>query len=120
MNLYDTDRQLLGTSMKNVQHRLDALAMVLKTCTGQTCREPWSALHPQGTVSTIAEAVHPQYDEFYATQPKVKFEKCLGGYFLDNEQPTTHDIFVQDVSGQLTQQDMVSTDAWAEYWLVAG
>jgi N-acetylglucosamine-6-sulfatase len=114
-NLYNTSEELLGTSMENVQNRLDALAMVLKTCTGQTCQKPWSALHPKDTVSTIVEAVHPDFNEFYAAQPKVKFEDCLAGYFLDNERPTIHDVF-----GSLTQQSMSNVDAWAEYWMVAG
>lgn len=114
-NLYGTSAELLGTSMKHLENRLDALTMVLKTCSGQRCQEPWRALHPTRPISTIREAVHADFDDFYAAQPKVKFENCLAGYFFDNEHPHFENVF-----GGLTVQGQRDLDAWSEYWMVAG
>ena len=67
--------------------RLDALLMVLKTCTGRTCVRPWDALHPDRTVVSLCEALDPKYDDFYSEQKSVEFTKCEKGYILESEKP---------------------------------
>lgn len=74
---WDTDRLVA---------RLDALLLTLKSCKGATCREPWAALHPQGDVASLAEALDPRFDAFYAEgQEKVSFSACALGYITEYE-----------------------------------
>jgi hypothetical protein len=47
-------------------NRLDALLTVASYCKGQSCRDPWGALHPGGTVHSLVDAMLPNYDSFYA------------------------------------------------------
>ena len=68
-----------------IQDRLDALLLVLKSCAGQTCHRPWNVLHPQGNVSSLPDALHERYDDFYAKQPKIKFAQCDLGLVLEAE-----------------------------------
>ena len=92
-NLYNTNQHLLHVSMQNLQNRLDALALVLKTCAGKTCQDPWSALDPSGETSTLLDALNPKYNSFYQQQNKVKFEHCSQGYFIYNELPINYLTF---------------------------
>lgn len=78
---------LLGTDIGLVIHRLDALMMVLKSCTGETCIEPWKVLHPQGDVTSLSDALGVQFDAFYGEQVKVSFNRCELGYIIDAEGP---------------------------------
>jgi N-acetylglucosamine-6-sulfatase len=80
-------RPLLGRTMDQVVARLDALMMVLKSCVGVQCTQPWQQLHPGGGVSTLAEALRDEYDGFYGMQPKVGFAKCVNGYVVEHEGP---------------------------------
>lgn len=90
-NLYlshkSSPTKLLGTDVAIVIDRLDALMMVLKSCTGLTCIEPWKVLHPQGDVTSLADALTVQYDAFYEEQVKVSFNRCEFGYIIDAEGP---------------------------------
>lgn len=90
-NLYHSHKTspatLLGTNLSVVIHRLDALMMVLKSCTGGTCIEPWKVLHPQGDVTSLSEALTVQFDAFYEEQVKVSFDRCELGYIIDAEGP---------------------------------
>lgn len=71
-----------------VHGRVDALVQVLRTCNGTVCVHPWQKLHPDGNVSTLVDAMDSTYDNFYTQkQVKMKFDKCLDGYFPDNEGP---------------------------------
>ena len=70
---------------KPVQDRLDALLLVLKSCAGSTCHRPWSVFHPQGNVNSLLDALDTRYDDFYAGQPKVKFEWCDLGLIPEAE-----------------------------------
>lgn len=66
--------------------RLDALLLTLKSCAGSTCRRPWAALHPQGDVASLAQALDPRFDAFYAEgQEKVTFSACAPGYITEYE-----------------------------------
>lgn len=53
-NLYD------GANVQLV-NRLDALLVVLKSCRAETCRDPWSVLHPNDdSVKTLKDALNEQ------------------------------------------------------------
>ena len=68
--------------------RLDALLFVLKSCKGSVCTSPWKELHPDGDVSTLADALDKKYDYFYEVeQTRVKFQKCEHGYIPESEGP---------------------------------
>ena len=104
--------------MENLQNRLDALALVLKTCKASTCQIPWLALHPGGRVHTIKDALSPDFDQFYSNQPKVSFADCPAGYFLDQEQPTRYHEFNGSTAGgkRYVSQD----DDYLKWWEIAG
>lgn len=68
-----------------LEDRLDALLFVLKSCKGEECREPWKALHPSGDVHNLRDALHSQYDSFYASLPRVEYDKCERGYIPGSE-----------------------------------
>jgi len=78
---------LLNTPLRKVVPRLDALQLVLKSCRGNSCRDPWTALHPKGDVHSLPQALDPKFDDFYDSQPKVKFSRCDLGYKLEAEGP---------------------------------
>lgn len=59
--------------------------MVMKSCKGKQCTQPWLTLHPGGKVNNLAEALDPRLDSFYANQPKVAFEECHLGYVIAAE-----------------------------------
>lgn len=90
-NLYPTANsspvKLLGHDISIVIHRLDALMMVLKSCTGVTCVEPWKTLHPSGDVANLSDALRVRFDAFYEEQVKVAFSRCELGYIIDAEGP---------------------------------
>lgn len=83
-----------------VAHRLDALLMVLKTCKASACTHPWKVLHPKGDVTTLKDALHPQFDEFYEVQQKrVRFDKCEKGYILESEGPVNVRPYLEGIGG---------------------
>jgi hypothetical protein len=92
-NLYDSKHKILGVSMERLQHRLDALLLVTKTCKGKTCRRQWEALHPNGEVKTLANALDSKFDHFYKKQNKVKWVQCDRGYRIENEMPIEYLAF---------------------------
>lgn len=91
-NLYSADSHdegvlLLGTRLSLVISRLDALMMVLKSCKGGNCIEPWKVLHPQEDVHSLSEALQVRFDSFYRNQAKVAYKRCEPGYIIDSEGP---------------------------------
>ncbi|CAG7922101.1 unnamed protein product [Penicillium olsonii] len=89
-NLWKKDLQeieVLGYAMSEVVPRLDALLMVLKSCKGSECVKPWETLHPDGSVTSLKEALDPKYNAFYHSQPKVSYDRCEYGYEIDAEGP---------------------------------
>lgn len=92
-NIYDTKNRILNVSMEQLHHRLDALLLVTKTCSGKTCRQPWKALHPNGEVQTLTDALDSKFDHFYKDQPKVQWEQCDRAYFIQNEMPIHYMTF---------------------------
>ncbi|KAF5672808.1 arylsulfatase [Fusarium circinatum] len=77
----------LGTTTGQVLNRLDALMLVLKSCKGNTCIEPWKILHPEGGVMSLKDALQAKFNTFYEEQVKVRFERCEYGYLIDAEGP---------------------------------
>lgn len=83
-----------------VVDRLDALLMVLKTCKASACTHPWKVLHPTGDVTSLKEALHPDFDEFYEVQQqRVKFDKCEKGYILESEGPVDVRPYLEGIGG---------------------
>ncbi|KAI1055989.1 hypothetical protein LB506_009256 [Fusarium annulatum] len=78
---------LLGTITGEVLNRLDALMLVLKSCKGNTCIEPWKILHPEGGVASLKDALQAKFNAFYKEQVKVRFDRCEYGYLIDAEGP---------------------------------
>jgi hypothetical protein len=71
-----------------VAARLDSLLLVLKSCKGERCQNPWSALHPDGSVKSLQDAVAAEFDAFYEEeQVKIEYNRCEQGYILDAEGP---------------------------------
>lgn len=79
----------LTSNIPELVLRLDALLLVLKSCKADACINPWNVLHPQGNVKNLADAMNPEYDAFYASQPKVAFSECQPGYIIAAEGPQT-------------------------------
>jgi hypothetical protein len=84
---YTADTRLLGISLPLVIDRLDSLMMVLKSCKGSACIEPWKVLHPQGDVNSLSDALKVRFDTFYEKQTRVSFSRCELGYIIDSEGP---------------------------------
>ncbi|KAJ5129142.1 uncharacterized protein N7515_005181 [Penicillium bovifimosum] len=108
-NLYQTtsqangdEPQILGRSLTQAINRLDALLMVLKSCQGVTCIQPWDVLHPLDPVDTLLDALDEEYDGFYGAQPRVSFSWCDAGYIVAAEGPQV----------PLTSRHGVSWEIW--------
>ncbi|EIN14555.1 Arylsulphatase [Punctularia strigosozonata HHB-11173 SS5] len=67
--------------------RLDALLLVLKSCVGNACINPWKSLHPTGEVRSLEDALKPQYNAYYTQLPRVEFTSCEIGYIIEAEGP---------------------------------
>lgn len=61
--------------------------LVLKSCKGNTCIEPWKILHPEGGVANLKDALQAKFNAFYKEQVKVRFDRCEYGYLIDAEGP---------------------------------
>lgn len=99
-SLQDPSATLFGRDLRVVVDRLDALMMVLKSCKGRTCVEPWKSLHPDGDVGSLDDALESSFDSFYAEQAKVSFSKCELGYIRESEGP----------------QDFMVHEEWKQLW----
>ena len=86
---FQASYMLAGRQFNHILSRLDALLMVLKSCYGKECHEPWKTLHPDSDVKNIRHALHVDFDDFYEEQPKVSFSSCELGYLKDAEGPQT-------------------------------
>ncbi|PNW86422.1 hypothetical protein CHLRE_02g085850v5 [Chlamydomonas reinhardtii] len=67
--------------------RLDALLTVLAYCRGNTCRDPFSRMHPDGAVTNLAAAMDPKYDSLYGAFQKLQYTQCGIYYDPKNERP---------------------------------
>ncbi|KAK6219247.1 hypothetical protein LQW54_002235 [Pestalotiopsis sp. IQ-011] len=100
-NLLDPEKKapstLLGEPLEKVVSRLDSLLFVLKNCKSETCRRPWKALHPAGSVDTLRDALSPRFDTFYAERSRnIVFDRCEMGFLLDAEGPRFDDNQKED------------------------
>ena len=99
---------LAGRPFKHVVTRLDSLLMVLKSCYGKECHQPWKTIHPIANVKNLKYALDPNYDEFYEAQPKVSYSSCELGYLLDAEGPQQVNAFGEELrdSERFTVQEL--------------
>lgn len=67
------EAEVRSDTLVNLQHRLDALLLVLKTCVGDVCRNPWKSVFPDGSVSSLKAALAKSFDGYFADLPKVKY-----------------------------------------------
>lgn len=90
--------------INRLESRLDALLLVLKSCKAKTCHQPWTALHPQGDVTSLPEAMDPKFDEFYQKeQDRVSFDWCDKGYIVAAEGPQSfHTYQRKQLRGELS------------------
>lgn len=78
----------LGVTDRKLATRLDSLVFVLKSCRGDSCREPWAALMPGQGVATLKDALQPRYDDFFEKEvPRVHYTRCEPGYIVAAEGP---------------------------------
>ncbi|KAI1084153.1 alkaline-phosphatase-like protein [Whalleya microplaca] len=68
-------------------NRLDSLLLILKSCKGDSCRNPWNELLPNQQASSLKDAMHSRFDGFFAGLPRVQFNQCEAGYILASEGP---------------------------------
>ena len=88
--------------------------MVTKSCTGSTCRDPWSIIQPPSLrhgkeVETLDDALDPQYDAFYETFQLVTIDECMNYQFAANEGP----FFPSSAEFELGLEYRNSTDNYA-------
>lgn len=86
LNPSSTATTFLCQPLEKVVARLDSLLLVTKSCTGFVCTQPWNALHPQGNVQSLRDALSPRFDAFYEKQQvKVSYSRCELGYIEEAE-----------------------------------
>lgn len=128
-NLLSAEHSSMGYSLRSrpisqIIARLDALIMVLKSCKGQSCVEPWKELHPAGDVSTLLHSLEPSFDAFYEKQPKVSFTECKLGYFPEFEGPMEFNQYRHDQSpwggwwGGELKRDAAPESRYRGHWSV--
>uniref|UniRef100_A0A0W0EVU3 Putative arylsulfatase n=1 Tax=Moniliophthora roreri TaxID=221103 RepID=A0A0W0EVU3_MONRR len=76
--------QFASPDYTRLASRLDALLVVLKTCVGDTCRNPWGAIFPAGEASGLIESLDTQYDTYFDSLPKFGYRLCQFGYFEED------------------------------------
>lgn len=67
--------------------RLDALMLYLKFCKGIRCRYSWKNIAPYGDFTSLDEAMDPKYDSYFEGLPRVRYDNCKFGFYLENEFP---------------------------------
>ncbi|KAL5606663.1 uncharacterized protein BROUX77_003856 [Berkeleyomyces rouxiae] len=82
-----TQQKVGRVSIDKLVTRLDALLLVLKSCRGRACIQPWKSLHPQGNVQKLSDALNSRFDQFYANQSRVRYSHCESGYIVSAEGP---------------------------------
>jgi hypothetical protein len=71
--------------------------LVLKTCSGETCANPYSKLLPSSLTRKapgFADLLHQDLDGYFAQLPKVSYKACGLGYHRALEQPEWDDAWV--------------------------
>ncbi|WYZ39660.1 hypothetical protein EsH8_IV_000001 [Colletotrichum jinshuiense] len=72
--------------------RLNALLLVAKSCTRSSCRNPWRLISPPSLprskrIRGLADALDPNFDDFYNSFPTVQIEECVPYQYTPNEGP---------------------------------
>lgn len=76
------------TSAGKIAARLDALTLYLKYCKGIRCRYSWENIFPNsGDARTMDEAMDAKYDTYFEGLPRVRYNNCKFGFYLENEFP---------------------------------
>lgn len=97
---FDAAEGKLDAETQRLLHRLDALTLVLKTCKGESCVHPYGAMFPDGKISTLNQAMHKKYDEYFKQLPKVHFDHCALGYQSRLEKPEWEDAWAYQKGGE--------------------
>lgn len=87
---------MLGRPINRLLHRLDALVLVLKTCTGDQCRWPWRQLHTDNEAQNLTAALSEKFDEFYEnsyTYTRVGWEECYTGFGTSGADSTLYSVW---------------------------
>lgn len=102
----------MGVPVKKMVSRLDSLLFVLKSCKGETCINPWEALHPGGDVRGLGDALLPRWDRFYEDQRerRIQFDRCEMGFILDAEGPQ-----FEDEEREKVEEAFRNQAAWHEW-----
>ncbi|KAG2440650.1 hypothetical protein HYH02_010229 [Chlamydomonas schloesseri] len=70
---------------KRLCDRLDAVLTVMSYCSGATCRNPFIAIHPDGSVTNLEQAMDARFDDLYGGFKKLSFKRCALYYHPANE-----------------------------------
>ena len=82
----------------NYKTLLPCAVQVMGLCKGPACRDPWAVLHPGGTVSSLEQALDPQYDEQYSQYTRFEYRTCL-----DHNDPTGgNEVLDSSLAGNLS------------------
>eukprot|EP00198_Chlamydomonas_reinhardtii_P012398 XP_001701735.1 predicted protein [Chlamydomonas reinhardtii] len=73
VNLYK--QPLDGLALRLVD-RLDALLSVTAYCEGGLCRNPFRAIHIDGSINNLYQAMDPTFDLLYASFDKFSYRRC--------------------------------------------
>lgn len=88
--------RILDNQTIHLINRLDALMLVLKTCAGATCADPYSRLLPprlQHAHPGFPQLLNSDLDNYFSRLPKVSFKACGLGYHRAQEQPEWDDAW---------------------------
>jgi len=98
----ESNTTIIGVTIPTLASRLDALLLVLKTCKGDTCRNPWKALQLDGKITSLVDALDPSYDNFFENElPRVSFSACEAGYIINSEMPLFEDLQLSRRRGEM-------------------
>jgi hypothetical protein len=94
-------------TLYNLATRLDGLLLVVKSCAGASCREPWGALDPTGAITSLSDALKTQYDGYFESLPRVFYSECEPAYFISAEGPqfSAQDVYTGNSSASFTVVD---------------
>jgi hypothetical protein len=73
--------------LSSLQARLDAMILVLKTCKGKVCSDPWAEPLLGSGVAVLTQAMDAKYDAYFEKLPKVSYSVCEAGYIAESEGP---------------------------------
>lgn len=82
-------KPIISHHLQKILHRLDALTLVLKTCSDDACRKPYQVLFPTlvEDVYRFSQVLDSRFDDYFINLPKVRFAECALGYQSRLEKP---------------------------------